>query len=211
VSGSLAARLRQDTRTYHTEAERSGIMRRLLTRTLERETYLALLQNLLPVYVALETELGRHGGDPRIAPFFHPGLARVAALKADIRTFGGDPEADLRPTVTAQSYATQIHAAATEDPVLLIAHSYVRYLGDLSGGQVLKKLITEMYRLIDGAGTAFYEFPGLPAPDGFKQQYRAALDRVDLTVTQANKVVDEAIEAFQANSALFRALDAIPA
>jgi heme oxygenase len=211
VSGSLAARLRQDTKPFHTEAERSGVMRRLLTKTLKRETYLALLQNLVPVYAALESNLGRHARDPRIAPFFHPGLVRVPALRADIRAFGGDPDAEVRPSAAAQSYATKIHGAAIEDPVLLIAHSYVRYLGDLSGGQILKKMIAEMYGLSNGVGTAFYEFPDLPAPEEFKQQYRTALDRVDLTETQANKVVAEAIEAFQANSALFRALEEIPA
>jgi heme oxygenase len=199
--------LRQDTKSYHTEAERSGIMRRLLTRSLDKATYIALLQNLVPVYTSLETDLTRYMKDPRIAPFFHPGLARTAALKADIGALGGDPECPDRPTAAAQSYATQIHAAATEDPVLLIAHSYVRYLGDLSGGQILKKMVAEMYGLRDGVGTSFYEFPDLPAPDEFKQQYRASLDRVDLSETQTNKVVDEAIEAFQANTALFLALD----
>lgn len=186
-------------------------MRRLLTKTLDRETYVALLQNLVPVYTALETELGRHAAEPRIAPFFHPGLVRVPSLLADIRSLGGDPAAEVRPTAAAQSYATKIHAAATEDPVLLIAHSYVRYLGDLSGGQILKKMIAEMYGLAGGVGTAFYEFPDLPAPEEFKHRYRAALDQVDLTETQANKVVDEAIEAFEANTALFRALESIPA
>jgi heme oxygenase len=208
VSGSLAARLRQDTKQFHTEAERSGIMRQLLTRSLDKGTYIALLQNLVPVYTALETDLNRYMKDPRIAPFYHPGLARTARLKADIVALGGDPESGDRPTAAAQSYATQIHAAAVEDPVLLIAHSYVRYLGDLSGGQILKKFIAEMYGLKDGVGTAFYEFPDLPSPDEFKQQYRASLDRVELTLTQSNKVVDEAIEAFQANTALFKALEA---
>jgi heme oxygenase len=207
VSGSLAARLRQDTKSYHTEAERSGIMRRLLTRSLDKDTYIALLQNLVPVYTALETELTRHMKDPRIAPFYHPGLARSGALVADIATLGGNPADADRPTAAAQAYATSIHAAATEDPVLLIAHSYVRYLGDLSGGQILKKMIAEMYGLEGTAGVSFYEFPDLPAPEAYKHQYRAALDRVDLTETQANKVVDEAIEAFKANSALFRALE----
>lgn len=181
-------------------------MRRLLTKSLERETYVALLQNLVPVYTALETELTRHAKDPRIAPFYHPGLSRTAPLAADIAALGGAPATE-RPTAAAQSYATSIHAAATEDPVLLIAHSYVRYLGDLSGGQILKRMIAEMYRL-NGSGTAFYEFPELPAPEEFKAQYRTALDRVDLTETQANKVVQEAIEAFQANTALFQALEA---
>jgi heme oxygenase len=182
-------------------------MRQLLTKTLDQATYVALLENLVPVYAALENQLDRHADDPRIRPFYHPGLARSSALKRDIRARGGDPDGERLPTAAAQSYATKIHAAATEDPVLLIAHSYVRYLGDLSGGQILKRMVAEMYGLANGAGTAFYEFPDLPAPDEFKRLYRAALDEVDLTETQANKVVAEAIEAFQANSELFRSLE----
>lgn len=185
-------------------------MRQLLTKTLDQASYIALLENLAPVYAALETELRRHAQDPRIAPFFHPGLARSAALRADILALGGDPDRNRPPTAAAQSYASKIHGAATEDPVLLIAHSYVRYLGDLSGGQILKRMVAEMYGLAGGVGTAFYEFPDLPAPEEFKQRYRVALDKVDLTETQTNKVVAEAVDAFEANTAVFRALSELP-
>ena len=89
MSESLASRLRQETKQNHLEAERSGIMRRLLTRTLDLGTYVALLRNLLPVYQALEEEMVRHQADQVVAPFHHPGLARSAALEADLEQLGG--------------------------------------------------------------------------------------------------------------------------
>jgi len=42
----------------------------------------------------------------------------------------------------------------------LIAHSYTRYIGDLSGGQILG--IAERAMNSDGQGTAFYEFKDIP-------------------------------------------------
>lgn len=205
VPTSLATRLRQETRPYHTDAERSGIMRKLLTKVLDQPTYVALLRNLVPVYAALETELSRLMTDPRVAPFYHPGLARGDALAADIAALGDGPAAP--PTSAALAYAARIRTAASEDSVLLVAHSYVRYLGDLSGGQILKRMIGEMYGVSDGVGTAFYDFPALPSPEAFKQGYRAALDNIELTEAEQDRVVAEAIAAFSANTALFVALE----
>ncbi|MFN9859333.1 MAG: biliverdin-producing heme oxygenase, partial [Pseudanabaena sp.] len=65
------------------------------------------------------------------------------------------------------------------DPVLLIAHSYTRYMGDLSGGQALKHIVRSALDLPDECGTTFYEFDQLPtleAKKNFKDRYRQALD-----------------------------------
>ena len=48
--------------------------------------------------------------------------------------------------------------AAGPDPSRLLAHAYVRYLGDLSGGQFIRRRISKAYGLDDGAGVSFYEF-----------------------------------------------------
>ena len=50
------------------------------------------------------------------------------------------------------------------DPAPLLAHSYVRYLGDLSGGQVIRRRVIKSYNLAedgDSRGTQFYEFKQL--------------------------------------------------
>jgi heme oxygenase (biliverdin-producing, ferredoxin) len=207
MSESFASRLRQETRPNHIQAERSGIMRRLLGKSLDLDTYVALLRNLLPVYAALETELNRHQADPLVAPFVHPGLIRVPSLTADLAALGGPAWRELPVRQEAVSYADRIHSAAGEDPALLVAHSYVRYLGDLSGGQILKRLVAESYELEGETGTGFYEFPAIPDLDGFKKHYRAALDGLGLAPAREDRMVHEAITAFDANSRLFAALE----
>ncbi|HWA59628.1 MAG TPA: biliverdin-producing heme oxygenase [Gemmatimonadales bacterium] len=211
MTESLALRLRQETKQNHTEAERSGIMRRLLTRTLDQPTYVALLRNLLPVYEALEEEMTRHQDDAVVAPFHHPGLARSEALRQDLDYLGGSGWRDLPVLPETQAYVQQIHAAARRDPALLVAHAYVRYLGDLSGGQILKKIIAESFKLTGGEGVSFYEFPALGDVDAFKHRYRAALDALAPPRERADSIVQEAIGGFQANSRLFTGLETVSA
>ena len=58
-------------------------------------------------------------------------------------------------------YVTRIaDLADSSDPSPLLAHAYVRYLGDLSGGQVIRRAIAKAYGVesADSAGTRFYEF-----------------------------------------------------
>lgn len=50
---------------------------------------------------------------------------------------------------------------SSEDPAALLSHAYVRYLGDLSGGQVIRGKIAKAYNLEDGAGVSFYDFKTL--------------------------------------------------
>lgn len=211
MTESLALRLRQETKQNHTDAERSGIMRRLLTRTLDLGTYVALLRNLLPVYEALELEMTRHHGDPVVAPFWHPGLARANALRQDLAALGGESWASRPVLPEALDYVRQIHEAATRDPALLVAHAYVRYLGDLSGGQILKKIVTESFKLAPAVGIGFYEFPALGDLDAFKHRYRAALDALAPSPERSDSIVREAIGGFEANTRLFTGLEAVAA
>jgi heme oxygenase len=51
----------------------------------------------------------------------------------------------------------------SSDPSALLAHSYVRYLGDLSGGQSMRRTVAKAYNLDEtvGLGISFYWFKEL--------------------------------------------------
>lgn len=207
-SRPLSLRLREDTKQAHTRAERSGIMRALLTGKLPRAQYVALLANLHPVYQALEAELEARRLDPQVRPFYHPALFRVAALEHDLVTLAGAGWAEAHPLLpVAREYAARIHAAAAESPALLVAHGYTRYLGDLSGGQILKRMVAPLLGPEGAAAVAFYDFPGIADPGRFKDEYRAALDALPLSPAAGDAVVAEALGAFELNARLFEALD----
>jgi heme oxygenase (biliverdin-producing, ferredoxin) len=207
MTDPLSTRLRQETKQAHTRAERSGIMRALVTGKMERSAYIALLANLHPVYVALEAGLRRHGRHPLVQPIHHEALFRVPSLERDLVALAG-PEwkTTVRRVAPAAEYAGRIEAA-DKAPWLLVAHSYTRYLGDLSGGQILKRLIQEQLGPDGPSATTFYEFPEIPDPDGFKQAYRAALDALPFDQAQQDQVVAESLAAFDLNARLFEALD----
>lgn len=68
----------------------------------------------------------------------------------------------MPPQLTA--YIARIEELSdSSDPTPLLAHSYVRYLGDLSGGQTIRRTLGKAYDLDEdvGLGLAFYAFKEL--------------------------------------------------
>jgi len=204
---TLSTRLREETKAAHTRAERSGIMRALLTGTLPIERYIALQANLYHVYVALEQALRAHAEDPAVAPIHDPRLERIWPLARDLDILAGPGwKVELAPVDAAHRYADRISDAAREDPALLVAHSYTRYLGDLSGGQILHGFAARLLPADQQGAMAFYEFPGIADPQAYKQRYRGALDALDVDEERADRIVAEALLAFDLNTELFEAL-----
>jgi len=99
--------------------------------------------------------------------------------------------------------------AAGATPRLLVAHLYTRYLGDLSGGQILKRCICKaMPTGGGGEGVAFYDFDAVDDAKAFKRTYRAQLDTLALGGARSRAIVEEANQAFAFNGAIFASLDA---
>ena len=89
---------------------------------------------------------------------------------------------------------------------MFAAHSYTRYLGDLSGGQILKNIAQKAMNL-DEDGTAFYVFETISDEKEFKTMYRQTLNDLPVDQETADKIVDEANDAFGMNMKLFQELE----
>jgi heme oxygenase len=83
-----------------------------------------------------------------------------------------------------------------------VSHAYVRYLGDLSGGQVLKRLLGKSMSLPAEALTV-YDFPDVDTKI-LKRELREALDRAGRMTDDPHKLVIEAMNAFEHNIAVSR-------
>jgi len=200
---SLAQRLREDTRDLHTVAERSGIMRPLLRGTLDPAGYGLLLRNLHEIYVAMEDGLDAHVGLSALTPFAHTGLRRAPRIARDLDSIVGQGWERLPLAPTAQSYAARLVALSASAPSLMLAHAYVRYLGDLSGGQQIARIVRRVLSVEMAGATEFYDFPDIADVDAFKHEVRAALDGVPFTDDDASAVVAEARWGFEAHATLF--------
>lgn len=202
----LSAALRTGTSDAHRDAERGPFVHALLRGQLARGRYLDYLRGLRAIYAALEAALQRHGDTPLLGPLLRAELVRGPAIARDLATLAAD---DRPPIAAARAYADHLHAVADGDPPLLIAHVYVRYLGDLSGGQLLRRGAARCLGCADAPGTPgleFYDFPAIPDVDAYKRELRSCLDGLPLRSDQAAAIVDEARRAFARTAAVFAAL-----
>jgi len=206
---ALPERLRLGTRELHAAAERSGAMAALLAGRLPRRGYSALLRNLHALYGAMEQALDARRLDAAIAPLPAAVLRRSAALAADLDTLHGRGWADALPVLpAAAAYVARLQGLAEAASPALVAHAYVRYLGDLHGGQVLKRLVVRHYALTGGAGTSFYDFGPEPEVQALRQRLRSALASLPMDAVAQDEVVAEARWAFVQHQRLFEELAA---
>ncbi len=206
----FSRRLREDTRRAHTLAENTAFLRGFLRGVIDERHYLRLLADLHLVYTVMEEGLDQTApACPAVAAVWLPGLRRLPALEADLAHFSASVEAPApAPSAAARRYAAHIQEIAADSPALLVAHAYTRYLGDLSGGQVLKSLLRRALALREGEGVAFYDFPGLPDLAAAKRDFRARLDTLPgATPALHDALVAEANHVFALNLSLFRSLE----
>jgi heme oxygenase len=194
----MASALRAATRAVHVRAERSGVIADMLHGRATKTAYALLLRNLLPAYQALETALEHHRTSPGLGPMARRELYRGPALEADlVGLCGADWRSFLPLTPAAERYALSVAAAAEGDGAGLAGHAYVRYLGDLSGGQILKRLLAQSLGLPETA-LSFYDFPHLTDIAAYKRSYIEALDRLEAMVDRG-RVLAAAVWAFEIN------------
>lgn len=195
--------LREATREEHTAAETRGFITRLMGGELEEGDYWRLMAQYLPVYQALEEAIDAAAAQDELAAAFHdPRLARVGAIRRDLAArFGQDAEIDPPLPITAQ-YARRIREA--EVPQLL-AHHYLRYLGDLSGGQAIGALVARHYG-VPREQLAMWDFSDIDKPKRVKDEYRARLDGItDPRVRE--EFLAETKRGYELAGELFAALD----
>lgn len=200
-SPSLSTLMREGSQAEHTSAENSGFMTQLLAGRSDVATYTLFLRQLAVVYEALES-VGRELADHPVAgAVVDEALVRGAAIEADLDHLGGADWRALPVGASAVAYAERIRATR-DDAALYLAHHYTRYLGDLSGGQAIGRILQREYDVAD-EGVTFYAFAAIPKPKPYKDAYRAALDALPLDDAAKQRVVDEVRTAFALNEALF--------
>ncbi|MDP0500718.1 MAG: biliverdin-producing heme oxygenase [Verrucomicrobiota bacterium JB022] len=205
-SVKLSAALRTLTAESHRAAERSPFVRRLIRGPLSLPAYIFYLRELQVAYQALESALRTHSAHPALTQFVRPELFRAVALAEDIEQLtdvsDGEQPVESLP-YAGQHYARHLEEIAAETPAALLAHLYVRYLGDMSGGQMIGQAIQRQFELPDEVGLNFYNFADIPDLDAYKEQFRNWIDETPLTENERSLVLEEAVRGFDLSNAIF--------
>lgn len=202
----LSKELKSGTKVAHTRAESTHFVTEFVKGNVDESMYALYISQLYFIYDALEKSCERLKDHEHLKVVNYAELARTKTLKRDLIYYlGHEWQNEARLLGSTKKYVDRISECDGDE---LLAHHYTRYLGDLSGGQILKKKAIRHYGLPnDGSGVQFYDFSDINNLHEFKQMYRAALDDLRLTPDVANKIVQEAVISFDFNTDIFLELD----
>lgn len=199
--------IREGSWSDHDDSEGADFMASIMRGTATLDDYTALVVQHYFMYEALEQVVEGVAEHEIFARFHDTNLARMAALEIDlIHLVGENWRDEIQAVPATREYADRILEVGREGWIGgIVAHHYTRYLGDLSGGQMISKRVSRQHELADGKGVAFYDFAELGSLAGFKGRYREALDALGERLDEAEqqRVVEEVRKAYAFNTAVF--------
>jgi heme oxygenase len=180
-------------------------MSALVAGRLDKDEYAALVAQLYFVYDVLEQAADHLRSDKVASAFDFTGFRRRDALQADLTFFYGPRWAErVQANDSTRRYCERLREVCFDWPGGFVAHHYTRYLGDLSGGQVIATRLVRAHGLADGQGVRLYQFEG--RPKALKERYRALLDTAPWNEAERTRIVDEVKTAYRLNTEIAVAL-----
>jgi len=170
--------LRELTKDAHTNAERQEFVKILFSGKINPKLYATFLKNQHPCYEILEVCAMPH-------QLLHglPDIRRAPAILSDFQELWTEEDGDPQIMPSTERYIKYI-LSIKDDPKRLMAHIYVRHMGDLAGGQMIAKKVP-------GAGR-MYQFED---PDALKVAIRERI---------SDDMADEAKVCFEFATDMFK-------
>ena len=171
--------LRDLTKEAHTNAERQEFVKILFSGNIDPKLYATFLKNQHPCYELLEVCAMASGlltglPDIRRSPYI---------LNDFMELWGADSKEVPKTCPVVQKYLDHI-MSIKNDPQKLMAHIYVRHMGDLAGGQMIAKKVPGNGRM--------YQFEN---PEELKTAIRAKI---------SDDMAEEATICFEFATQLFK-------
>ena len=171
--------LRELTKEAHTNAERQAFVKILFSGSINPKLYATFLKNQHPMYEILEVCAMPHGLLSGL-----PDIRRAPAILSDFLELWGKDNTEQPIVLPVVNDYIKYILSIKDDPKRLMAHVYVRHMGDLAGGQMIAKKVP-------GSGK-LYKFED---PDTLKVAIRERI---------SDDMADEAIVCFEYATRFFK-------
>ena len=179
--------IKELTLEHHKNAERQDFVRLLMSGNIPVKTYATYLYNQLQCYSVLE----KHGLENSLFEDTN-NLPRAENIWYDYKELWTDIGAPPLITKSTNDYVEHI-TSIKDEPHKLYAHIYVRHMGDLSGGQMIRKKTPGPNR--------YYQFNGRDEGD-YKRIIKEKINTY-LNIYQ-HSVLPEARYCFESATKLFK-------
>jgi len=170
--------LRELTKEAHNNAERQEFVKILFSGKINPKLYATFLKNQHPQYEILEVCAMPHGLLNGL-----PDIRRAPAILQDFNELWTKEDGEPQILPIVDDYIKHI-MSIKDQPERLMAHLYVRHMGDLAGGQMIAKRIPGSGRM--------YQFEN---PEILKMAIRAKID---------DSMAEEAVTCFGFATEMFK-------
>ena len=209
---SRIEKIRAATQEDHRLVEKTEFIQQLLQGRVSKTLYLVYLFSLREIYACLENHLKTLSARHPFATFDLEKLYRFDALHQDIDVLKSKLNvkevASLQKHALelSQNYLKRLNRLEKQNPVHLLAHAYLRYMGDLSGGQILRKTLLKKYN--GQLPVQFYCFDQIQKEDihVYKSNFNNALSGIQLSNSQEQAFIGETQLGFRMTGELFDGL-----
>ena len=200
--GPRVRRLHARIGAAHHQAEGMAFSRALLEGQVKPQQLAGLLRALQPGYAVFEQEGPELAAALGARDLPWGDLSRRAALARDIAMLQGI--AASGPSRASAQWVAQLRTLAQQAPHRLMAHVYVRYGGDLSGGQQLGGQANAILGRHGLPNLGFWAFERPTAE--LKLELHEAFEQLELSEAEEQELLEEAVLAFQATQKLLAEL-----
>lgn len=199
---SFHDQIKARTDAAHAQAENAPFISTLMGGGLNPVAYRDYLAAFLPIYSLMEALLKARSESALLSYFNHRALDRSTHIENDIAhletTLSSTFDGESLPSV--QSYLARLSNEVSD--ARLLAHHYIRYLGDLSGGQAISKLVSRHYAIAPEALT-FYDFTNIGDTVFYKKRYRDLLNLAPLNTEEKDEFLDEVTHLYRLSTEIF--------
>lgn len=203
-STALSSLLRAGTAEVHKEAEQRPFMQAFFGGVLPRAAYVAWLTRQWHLYRVLEAGLEALPPNVPEHGLVPAALYRTQAIEADLDhlTDGAWRGRDHLTPATA-TYAERIRSTYLF-PAGLVAHAWLRYMGNVGGRDVLRRLAERSIGVDEDTrlGLACTDYSAIGEIRPFFADFHAKLDALALRPEEKQRAVAEADAGFRLNIAL---------
>lgn len=200
---SFSEEMRVKSQAIHDKSDKLVNLKLAIALT-NNKLYGEVIRDFYTIFVAIEEQVEKHKENQYINHIWLPELTRKSAFEQDLEFFlGAGWRENGKPSQAALDYAAHICTATDEEPELLLAYIHTMYLAILSGGYILKKLITNSLGISgEDGGVAGLEIPPGATRAQLKHHIKSSIDQMDLDPDLKERIVQEKISIFRRNNTI---------
>ena len=197
----LMSKIRKGTMSLHSATEQSGIIKRILDVNASKEDYAEYLFNLSAMYKAIEDTIESNKSNEVVEKFVTRELYKHDLIQKDLEYLLGDKIDSMKLLPSTVASVEKIKGIDKNEPELIVAYAYTRFIADLFGGRTFSTLLSEKYELPVEA-LNYYNCEDIKDIRSYVMNYASKINDMNLSEEQEEKFLTEVSNAYIYNLAI---------